>query len=277
MALSSADFTYVQTLVRDRAAIVLEDRQDYLVQARLAPVAHDAGLDSVGALVTRLRASHPGGLHSRVVEAMTTNETSFFRDVHPFEALERHLLPELIARRGAQRRLSIWSAACSSGQEPYTVAMILADRFPQLHAWDVRILATDISTQMVERARAGRYAQLEMNRGLPAARLVRHFTRVGTQWEASAALRAAVEFRPLNLVEPWPPIRPMDVVLLRNVLIYFSVATKREILARLRRVLRPDGFLILGGAETTLGLDEHFERLQVGTASCYHLRAERTP
>lgn len=277
MAISSADFTYVQTLVRDRAAIVLEDRQGYLVEARLSPVARAAGMDSVGALVTRLRASHPGGLHSRVVEAMTTNETSFFRDIHPFEALERHLLPELIARRAAQRRLSIWSAACSSGQEPYTVAMVLADRFPQLRGWDVRILATDISTQMLQRASAGRYSQLEMNRGLPAVRLVRHFTRVGMEWEASAALRAAVEFRPLNLVEPWPPIAPVDVVLLRNALIYFSPVTKREILARVRRVLRPDGFLILGSAETTLGLDEHFERLQVGAASCYRLRAERTP
>jgi chemotaxis protein methyltransferase CheR len=277
VALSSADFAYVQTLVRERAAIVLEDRQDYLVEARLSPVARDAGLASVGALVTRLRGSHSDGLHSRVVEAMTTNETSFFRDVHPFDALERHMLPGLIARRSAQRRLSIWSAACSSGQEPYTVAMILADRFPQLRDWDVRILATDISTQMLQRARTGRFSQLEMNRGLPAARLVRHFTRTGTQWEASVALRAAVEFRPLNLVEPWPPIGPVDVVLLRNVLIYFSPATKREILARVRRILRPDGFLILGGAETTLGLDERFERLQVGTASCYRLRAERTP
>lgn len=207
---------------------------------------------------------------------MTTNETSFFRDIHPFAALERHLLPELITRRSAQRRLSIWSAACSSGQEPYTVAMILADRFAQLRDWDVRILATDISTEMLERARTGRYSQLEMNRGLPAVRLVRHFTRAGTGWEASAALRAAVEFRQLNLVEPWPAMASMDVVLLRNVLIYFSVATKREVLARLRRVLRPDGFLILGGAETTLGLDEHFERLQTGTGSCYRLRAERT-
>jgi len=276
VTISVADFTYVQELLRERAAIVLEARQDYLVEARLTPVAREAGLDSVGALVTRLRGSHPGGLHTRVVEAMTTNETSFFRDIHPFEALERHLLPELIARRAAQRRLAIWSAACSSGQEPYTVAMILADHFTALRDWDVRILATDISTEMLDRARSGRYSQLEMNRGLPAARLVRHFSRAGTEWEASAALRAAVEFRLMNLVEPWPPMAPVDVILLRNVLIYFSVATKREILARIRRVLRPDGFLILGGAETTLGLDEHFERLQTGTHSCYRLRAERT-
>lgn len=276
MTLQTADVDYVRLLVRRQAAIVLQPNQAYLVEARLGPVARVEGLDSIAALVDRLRRSPSGGLHDRVVEAMTVNETSFFRDAGPFRALEEQVLPELVASRAPRRNLSIWSAACASGQEPYTIAMVLADGFPHLAGWRVRILATDLSEAMVARGRAGRYSQLEVNRGLPATRLVRHFTRDGVDWQVSERLRRAVEFRPLNLIRPWPALPPMDVVFLRNVLIYLDLATRRDILARLRRVLRPDGVLFLGGAETTLGLDDHFERVQVGAVSCYRLRAEGT-
>jgi chemotaxis protein methyltransferase CheR len=273
--LQQRDFEYVADLVRTEAAIVVEASKRYLVESRLAPVARRHGLDGVGALVARLRAQPRNGLHAEVVEAMTTNETSFFRDVNPFAAMEQEVLPELIRARGAQRQLSIWSAACSSGQEPYSLAMLIRHRFPQLSRWNVRIVASDLSAEMLGRAAAGRYSQMEVNRGLPAPLLVRYFRRDGQHWQIADEVRQMVEFRAMNLIQPWAPLPPLDVVFLRNVLIYFDVATKRQILAQVRRVLRPDGYLFLGAAETTLNVDDAFERVPIGPAVSYRLR-ERT-
>ncbi|CAN5367370.1 protein-glutamate O-methyltransferase CheR [soil metagenome] len=275
MTVSTAAFDYVRDLVAGRSGIALESRQAYLADARLAPVARAAGLGSVDDLVARLRIAPSGGLATQVVEAMTTNETSFFRDIGPFEALAQEVLPELMRRRAQTRTLTIWSAACSSGQEPYTIAMLLRERFPALAGWRVTIVATDLSSQMVERARAGRFSQLEVNRGLPARLLVKHFTRAGTQWQISDDLRRAVEFRQLNLVGDRPPLPAADVVFLRNVLIYFATPTKRAILGKVRSVLRPDGTLFLGGAETTLNLDDGFKRVQLGHGPSYRLKGVR--
>jgi chemotaxis protein methyltransferase CheR len=263
------DFGYVRTLVRQRSAIVLEEGKEYLVESRLSAVAREEGFGSVERLIAELRA-HPGnGLQRRVIEAMTTNETTFFRDIHPFDALRQTLLPELIQGRATQRELSIWCAASSSGQEPYSIAMLIREHFPVLAGWKVRILGTDLSGEMVERARQGRYSQLEVNRGLPAPLLVKYFRRQGLEWQLSDEIRGMVEYRELNLNEPWPTLPPADLVFLRNVLIYFDVDTKRTILGRVRRVLRPDGYLFLGGAETTMNLDDAYQRVPIGRAVCY--------
>ena len=203
---------------------------------------------------------------------MTTNETSFFRDLHPFDALKKTLLPELVIKRGGERILNFWCAAASSGQEPYTVALLLREHFPLLADWTIRFIATDLSAEMVERSRAGRYSQLEMNRGMPAAFLVKYFQRQGVEWQVKEEIRAMIEFRQLDLVRAWPSMPPLDIIFMRNVLIYFDVATKKAILAKVRRLLRPDGYLFLGAAETTLNLDDNFERRQLDKAGCYHLR-----
>jgi chemotaxis protein methyltransferase CheR len=267
--LNGMDFAYVADLVRREAAIVLEDTKGYLVESRLAPVAKRHGLRDVGALVERLRGQPLNGLHAEVVEAMTTNETSFFRDVNPFMALEQHVIPELVRRRHAQRQLSFWSAACSSGQEPYSLALLLRQQFPNLTPWNVRIIATDISAEMLGRAASGRYSQLEVNRGVPASLLVRHFRRDGAYWQISDDIRQMIEFRAMNLVQAWGVLPPLDVVFLRNVLIYFDLETKRRILEKVRRVLKPDGYLFLGAAETTLNIDDSFQRVMVGPAVVY--------
>jgi chemotaxis protein methyltransferase CheR len=267
------DYDYICRLVLERSAIVLDASKAYLAESRLAPLAEREGMRSLGELVARLRGERFGRLHRKVVEAMTTNETSFFRDVHPFEALRKAILPALVARRGAERRLSVWSAACSSGQEPYSIAMLLHDSFPELAGWRVEITASDLSTAMLARARRGLFSQLEVNRGLPAALLIKHFRKRGADWQIASKIRSMVEFHELNLAAAWPVLPRMDVILLRNVLIYFDLETKRRVLARAREVLRPDGYLLLGAAETTLNLDDSFEQLRLERSGCYRLRS----
>lgn len=268
-----SDLDWLRHLVRTRSAIVLDEGKDYLIESRLMPVARTAGFATLGDFLTAARHPASAALRDRAVEAMTTNETSFFRDAKPFDALRDAILPELLMRRSATRSLTVWSAACSTGQEPYSLAMLLHDRFPELASWQVRILGTDLSTAVLDRARSGRYSQLEVNRGLPAPYLLRYFARDGAGWQLSAPIRDAVEFQPLNLIESWPSLPPLDIVLLRNVLIYFDVDVKRRILARVRGLLRPDGYLFLGGAETTLNLDDTFERAPFDHASCYRLKS----
>jgi chemotaxis protein methyltransferase CheR len=272
VALQQADFDYVRGLVLRRSAIVLENEKLYLAETRLQALARREGIDSVEALVGRLRAAPHNGLHQKVVEAMTTNETSFFRDVQPFEMLKQVVIPELIKRRATERQLSVWCAASSTGQEPYSLAMLLRENFPSLAGWKVRITASDLSTEVLEKARQGRYSQLEVNRGLPAQMLVKYFQRQGVEWQIKDDIRNLIDYRQLNLIEPWPALPPPDVILMRNVLIYFDVETKRQLLGKARRLLRPDGYLFLGGAETTLNLDDSFERVEFQRAGCYQLR-----
>jgi chemotaxis protein methyltransferase CheR len=277
MSLTTSDFDYIRDVVRRQSAIVLEPGKEYLVESRLVPLARKEGEQSIATLVTRMRADTTGALAGRVVDAMTTNETSFFRDNHPFEAMHKHVLPQLVRARTAERRLSIWCGASSSGQEPYTLTMLLEDVLATRPGWQASLLATDISQEMLDRTRAGVYTQLEVNRGLPVARLLRHFDKVGTQWQVKPELRAMVTTRLVNLAVPFPPIGTFDVVFLRNVLIYFDAATKRAVLQRVRQVLRPDGYLFLGGAETTLGIDDAFDRVVLDRATAYRLRTSTRP
>jgi chemotaxis protein methyltransferase CheR len=270
MSVAAADFAYVRELVHRRSAIFLEPGKEYLVESRLQPIVQASGEEDLGRFISRLRSSPEGSLHAQVVEAMTTNETSWFRDRHPFNALESVILPDLLRRRAAVRRLTVWSAAAASGQEAYSIAMVLRELPATNPAWDLRVLATDLSEEMVGRTRAGRYSQLEINRGLPVAKLVRHFTRAGTQWQVNEELRRMVDARQLNLAVPFPPLPPIDVVFLRNVLIYFQPDTRRQIFDRVRRVLQPDGYLLLGGAETADG--EAFERVPLDKATVYRIR-----
>ena len=272
MTITATDFDYISTMVRDRSAIVLDHGKEYLIEARLLPLARQRGTGTVAGLVHELRQAPAGPLRDLVVEAMTTNETSFFRDVHPFAALSDHILPDLVRARGGERSLNIWCAACSSGQEPYSIAMLIHDIVGADSAWRVRLLATDLSPAMLARTREGVYSQFEVNRGLPVTMLVRHFRKEGLHWQIEEPLRRMIETRLVNLHNDLPSMPSMDIIFLRNVLIYFDIETKRQILARVRRVLRPDGYLVLGGAETTLNLDDAFERVQIGRAPVYRLR-----
>ncbi len=272
MSITAESFAFVADLVRRRSGIVLDVGKEYLVEGRLLPLARAAQLADVDAYLRAVRAMpRPEHLES-VVDALTTNETSWFRDAQPFQALVEHVVPELMARRTVDPTLRVWSAACSTGQEPYSIAMALADVLP---AGRLRVLATDLSADVLERARRARYNQLEVNRGLPAAMLVRHFTRVGAEWEVAPTLRAQVTFQRHNLLEAVPAGGPFDVVFLRNVLIYFDLATKQDVLRRVQRALRPGGYLLLGAAETTMGIDESWERVPVGRGAVYRPDARR--
>ena len=268
MTLTATSFDWVRQLVHRESAIVLAPGKEYLVEARLLPIAQKLGLPGVSELVESVRLRPDPASTRRIVEALTTNETSWFRDGDPFTALTSTVMPALLAARGPVERLHIWSAACSSGQEPYTIAMLLQDSLPAA-ASRVSITATDLSREMVERTRAGRFSQLEVNRGLPAPMLVRHFTRAGNEWEIAPALRRMVSASECNLAAPLPRLGTFDVVYLRNVLIYFDLPTKQGILRRVRQLMRPDGWLFLGAAETTLGVDDSWERVVVGRSSAY--------
>lgn len=269
-ALDRQSFNFISNLVRSKSAIVLESGKAYLVESRLSPVARELGLKNIAELVSELQKPGSQKLTQRVVEAMTTNETSFFRDIHPFTALKEKIIPDLIQCRAKEKSLSIWSNACSSGQEPYTIAMLIAEHFPILKDWKVRIISSDLSSQILDRARLGEFNQTEVNRGLPMNFLLKYFTKNENTWKIRDDIRKMVEFRELNLVEPFPALLPaMDIVFLRNVLIYFSPETKSEILKKVHKVMRKDSYLFLGGSETTMNLKVNFEREQIGSAVCY--------
>jgi chemotaxis protein methyltransferase CheR len=270
MEISAATFDFVRTLICDQAGIILERDKQYLVEARLMPVARKQGYDSADALVTQVSRTNDAALRQSVIEAMTTNETTFFRDGEPFEALRKHVIPDLVAKRAAVKDLRIWCGAASTGQEPYSLAMLLLEDFPQLASWRVTIHATDLSEEVLARARKGRYTQLEVNRGLPITYLVKHFDKQGLEWELKPRVKERVNFDKLNLVKPWPGVMgPFDLVMLRNVMIYFDVPTKAQILDRMHRVLRSDGYLFLGSAETTMGIHDGYERQPWGKTGFY--------
>jgi chemotaxis protein methyltransferase CheR len=272
VTIAAEAFVYVRDLVRRDSAIVLGPGKEYLVESRLMPLARLAGATDVDAYVTALRLRPDPATSRLVVEALTTNETSWFRDVDPFVTLSTAVLPQL-ARQRPQRKLRIWCAACSNGQEPYSVAMTLLD-VPAVAGWNTEIIATDLSVEVLAKARSGRYTQLEVNRGLPATQLVRHFVREGAEWRISPQLAAMVTFRETNLMRVFPPMGRFDIVFLRNVLIYFDIETKRDILRRVREVLAPDGYLFLGSAEMTMGVDDAWERVPAGRSSVYRLRKD---
>ena len=266
-------FAYLQGVVLRRTGTILEHGKEYLVEARLFALAQSEGFASVEALLEGLQTEEESGdLHRRVTEAMLNYETSFFRDHYPFEALRQTFVPDVIARRESTRHLDIWCAGIASGQEVYSLAMMLREHFPELAGWSVKLLASDISESMLERARTGEYSQVEVNRGLPARFLVKYFQRAGNRWRLNADLRRMVELQRFNLAAPWPSVPRADIVLLRNVLLYFHPEVRRTILAQVAGVLREDGYLFLGGGETTLITDRTYEPVRVGKALCYRLR-----
>jgi chemotaxis protein methyltransferase CheR len=272
MAIAKTDFEYVCSLVRVKSGIVLEAGKEYLVEARLAVLVRQQNIPTIAALVARLKTNSLDPLHRLTVEAMTTNETSFFRDHSPFEAMKSYVLPALLERRAQSKSLALWCAASSTGQEPYSVAMTLRENIPQFEQWKLSFIATDISREMVARSRDGIYNQIEINRGLPAKLMVKYFDKTHLTWQIKEPLRNMIEFREMNLTSPWPGLPAMDIIFMRNVLIYFDTETKRGILAQARKLLKPDGYLFLGAAETTMGLDDAFERAPVEKSGCYRLR-----
>jgi chemotaxis protein methyltransferase CheR len=269
--MTDQDFDMVRRLLREHSAIVLDADKRYLVEGRLAPLIRQRNLNSLSELLAQLRTSSDNGLHRQIIEALVTSESSFFRDHHPFEALRKVVLPVLINRRSSQRRLDIWCAASAAGQEPYSVALLIREHFPELASWNIGLLATDLSREVLARAREGRYNQIEVNRGLPASLLVKYFEQRGTDWQLQSSIRNAVEFREMNLARPWPNLPRMDLVLIRNVMIYFDVETKKSILGRVARLLQPDGYLLLGGAETTINLHNSYRRVEPLKSGFYQL------
>jgi chemotaxis protein methyltransferase CheR len=276
MAISKTDFDYVAQLVRGQAAIVLEPGKEYLVENRLTPLAEQEGFGTLGNFIAKMRSETViNGLHHKSIDALTTNETSFFRDFHPFEALRKNILPQLIEQRAATRQLTIWCAACSTGQEPYTLAMLMQEHFPQLADWRLTIIASDLSPTVLKIAEAGAYSQFEVNRGLPAAYLIKYFTKQGDRWLIKPELKKNIEFRAMNLIQPWPILPPFDLVFIRNVMIYFDVETKKTILKRIRNCLLPHGYLFLGSAETTMNLDPEYQPVNLGRTVVYEVPGAR--
>jgi chemotaxis protein methyltransferase CheR len=256
--MTPADLDFLGKFLKERSGLVLVGDKTYLIESRLMPIARKHNMPSLAALMQQLRAGSPN-LESEVVEAMTTNETFFFRDKLPFDLFTETMLPAMIAARSAQRRLRIWCSACSTGQEPYSLAMLLEEQADKLAGWNIEILATDLSGEVLNKAKAGRFSQFEVQRGLPIQLLVKNFEQVGDLWELSQNIRAKVQFRPINLLRDFAPLGTFDIVFCRNVLIYFDEQTKIDILNRLSASLASDGFLVLGAAETVVGLCDRFK------------------
>jgi chemotaxis protein methyltransferase CheR len=271
MSLSRSDFEFVAALVRREASIVLAPGKEYLVEARLIPVARQVGAGGVAEFLADLQ-RRPNPVNQRkIVDALTTNETSWFRDREPFNALTAVVLPDLVKARAATRKVRLWSAASSSGQEAFSLAITLQENLPP--GWSYEIMGSDISTEMVKRAETAQYSQVEVNRGLPASQLVQYFERSGAHWQITPSLRRNVSFKLMNLTAPLPSMPQFDIIFLRNVLIYFDVATKKTVLRNVARLLRPDGWMFLGAAETTIGIDDNYERVAAGRTSAYRIRS----
>ncbi len=272
MGVSTTDFEYLRQLVHDHSAVVLSADKTYLADLYLQPIAESAGFTSITDLVTYLRTVPFNSLHLQTIEALVTNETSFFRDTHPFEALKQYVLPELIKKRAIERSLNIWCAACSNGQEPYSIAILIHEYFPMLANWSIKLIASDFSTKVLARAREGHYNKLEINRGLPKSLRDKYFQKLDSGWQIKDEIRQMIDFREFNLVQSWSSLPEFDVIFLRNVLIYFDIATKKALLKKVKQQLRPDSYLFLGSGETTINLDESFERVSFNKAICYRLR-----
>ncbi|ODA32743.1 CheR family methyltransferase [Planctopirus hydrillae] len=269
MTIDSNDYDFLSALVARRSGLALGSGKEYLLEARLIPIANSLGMPSLVELVRHLRVRRDESLEATITEAMTTNETLFFRDKTPFEELKEQILPELIANRQTSRRLRIWSAAASTGQEAYSLLMTIRESFPQLSTWRIEVIGTDISQQALSKARQGIYSQFEVQRGLPIQLLVKYFQQVPEGWQISQELRNAVTFKPLNLLENLSSLGEFDIIFCRNVLIYFEQANKTTILDRMERQLRPDGYLVLGAAETVLGVTNRFQRVRSCKSAVY--------
>ena len=256
--MTPGDYEYLRKFLKERSGLDLSPDKQYLVESRLIPLARKAGLAGIDELVQKIKGGSPA-LCSDVVEAMTTNETFFFRDKIPFEHLREAVIPELMQARAARKSLRIWCAAASTGQEPYSIAMCLKEMGATLAGWRIEIIGTDISQQVLEKSKSGIYSQFEVQRGLPIQLLVKYFKQIGEMWQISPEIRSMIQYRPLNLLQDFSSLGKFDLIFCRNVLIYFDQDMKSQIFGRLGRAMEPDGFLALGAAETVVGLTDAFK------------------
>ena len=254
-----SDYEFLRKLLKERSGLDLSPDKQYLVESRLVPLARRIGLPGITDLVQKIKAGSAEALTADVVEAMTTNETFFFRDKIPFDHLRETMLPALLQARASRRALRIWCAASSTGQEPYSIAMCLKEFGAPLAGWRIEILATDLSQGVLEKSKSGLFSQFEVQRGLPIQLLVKHFTQVGELWQLNADIRAMVQHRQLNLLHDFGHLGTFDVIFCRNVLIYFDQDTKSGIFERLAKVVEPDGFMALGAAESVVGISDAFK------------------
>ncbi len=264
------DFKHMSGLLRARSGLVLNEDKAYLLESRLTPLTRKFGMKSLDELIAEVRGKKDSALITEIVEAMTTNESLFFRDTKPFEQLKNLVLPRLLKSRAATKKIRIWSAASSSGQEPYSIAMILKEADAQLSGWNIEIVATDLSLEILQKAKSGIFSQFEVQRGLPIALLVKYFEQDGDKWRISDELRSMVKFRPFNLLDNPAPLGTFDIVYCRNVLIYFDQETKAQVLDSISNIMPDDGVLYLGGAETVLGLTDKFQPV-AGQRGLYQL------
>ncbi|HXN68425.1 MAG TPA: protein-glutamate O-methyltransferase CheR [Bradyrhizobium sp.] len=267
------DYEFLRKLLKERSGLDLSADKQYLVESRLIPLARRAGLTGIAELVAKIKAGS-AALTSEVVEAMTTNETFFFRDKIPFDHLRESILPALVQARASRRSLRIWCAASSTGQEPYSIAMCVKE-FAGLAGWRVEIVATDLSQEVLEKSKAGIYSQFEVQRGLPIQMLVKYFTQTGELWQLKPDLRAMVQHRQLNLLQDFSQLGTFDVIFCRNVLIYFDQDTKVAVFDRLARMLEADGVLLLGAAESVVGISDAFKPYPE-RRGLYRVNADRT-
>ncbi len=265
-----SDFELIAQLLRERSGLALNKEKAYLLESRLNPVARKWNFSGFDELAQAIRSGKDEALLVDVTEAMTTNESFFFRDQKPFEQFSEMVLPHLLEARATKRAFRVWSAACSSGQEPYTLAMLLKEHEEKLAGWNVEIVATDLSTEILDKAKEGLYSQFEVQRGLPINLLVKNFVQVGDRWQIDDSLRKMIKFQQFNLLGDISSLGKFDVVFCRNVLIYFDTPTKTRVLDGIADLLPPDGFLYLGGAETVLGTTNRFEIMQ-GQRGIYSL------
>lgn len=266
-AISSDSFQFLQKLIYQNSGIVIDETKNYLLESRLQPIVKEQKLPSINDLCNLLRGTASQNVRKRVIECMTTNETLFFRDPIVFQALQAEVFPEILRRNAAERSIRIWSAAASTGQEAYSLIMALLES--GFEGWSIEVVGTDLAESVLDRARAGKYLQIEVNRGLPARMLVKYFTRSGMDWIISEKIRRHATFRQFDLRQSYAALGRFDLVLCRNVLIYFDMETKKTILRSIRSVMKPESLLVLGTAETTLNIDESFSRRQYGQAVFY--------
>ena len=257
--ITPASYAFLCQMLKERSGLVLSGDKQYLIESRLMPVARKHGKDTIENLVAAAKAPAGETIRIDITEAMTTNESFFYRDKIPFETFENVLLPYLLKTRASQRRLRIWCAAASTGQEPYSIGMILKENQAKLAGWRVEIIGTDISTEVLEKAKIGMYTQFEVQRGLPIQLLVKYFKQVGDMWQIDPSIRAMVQYRQFNLLNSFSGLGTFDVVFCRNVLIYFDQVTKSDVLDRIAKVSSADGYLVLGAAETIIGLTKEYQ------------------
>lgn len=258
--MTPAEFDYIRGMLKEASGLVLSEKKQYLVESRLAPLLRDSGLETLSELIARVRAPDSGKLRERVVQAMTINESFFFRDKIPFDNFKNIMMPALMALpRAGNRQLRIWCAAASTGQEPYSLAILLKEMEDQLRGWNIEIIGTDLSEEVLEKAKAGLYSQFEVQRGLPIQMLVKYFQQIGSLWQIDSAIRSMVTYKHFNLLDDYTSLGTFDIIFCRNVLIYFDAPTKTDMLSRITTRMRPGAYLVLGAAETVIGISDDFK------------------